>query len=65
MVIGLSRATSVNVWGKPYAVSVYQKSEAVWVTVGEYMGGTIQVKEKTGREAVKRWIEMATERGKP
>ncbi len=55
----------MNVWGKPYAVSVYQKSKVVWVAVGEYMDGTIQVKDQTHGGAIKRWIEAATKRGNP
>jgi hypothetical protein len=59
MVTGIALAVSVEVRGRPYAVSFYHKSEAVWVTVGEYMGGTIQVRDRSADAAIRRWIDTA------
>ncbi len=49
----------VEVCGKSYAVTTRQQSNTVWITVGEYMGETIQTKGRTKGAAVKRWRERA------
>jgi hypothetical protein len=59
---------TVNVWGRPYEVSVHQKSKSVWEAVGAYdrVANTPGVKSReirvTGRTesaALKSWIEAA------
>ncbi len=50
---------TVEVWGKSYTVTTRQQSNTVWITVGEYMGETIQTKGRTKGAAVKRWRERA------
>lgn len=53
----------VNVWGKPYEITVYQKSKSVWEAVGEYMGETIRTKDRSSSTATKRWQEAAKYKG--
>lgn len=54
---------TVQVWERPYQISVHQKSKTVWVAVGEYMGKTISVQDRTKGAAAKRWKEAARYRG--
>lgn len=53
----------VEVWGKPYDVTVSQRSKSVWVASGEYMGHHIQTTDRTPTSAAKRWQEAARSRG--
>jgi len=53
----------VNVWGKRYTITVYQKSKTVWFAVGEYMDETISVQGRTASTAAKRWAEWARYKG--
>lgn len=53
----------VIVWDKPQIVGVQQKSKSVGIASGEYMGGLIQVQDRTAGAALKRWREAATYRG--
>ena len=54
---------TVLVWDKPHIVSVNRKSKSVWVAVGDYMGKTIRVQDRSEGAAVKRWREAAEYRG--
>jgi hypothetical protein len=54
---------TVNVWDKPYTVSVDRKSKSVWVAVGDYMGERIETKGSSEGAAVKRWREAAQYKG--
>jgi hypothetical protein len=54
---------TVEVWGKEYEISVHQKSKAVWIARGEYMGKQIETKDATQGAAVLRWREAARYRG--
>jgi hypothetical protein len=54
---------TVEVWGKPCAVSAYQKSKSVWVAVGDYMGEQIRVQDRSERTAVKSWHDAARYKG--
>ena len=49
----------VNVWGKPYVISVYQKSKTVWIARGDYHGEPIEVKDRSLSAAAKAWAEKA------
>ena len=49
--------------GKPYEISVYRKSKSVWIAVGDYMGVTITVQDRSEGAAIKRWREAAEYRG--
>jgi hypothetical protein len=53
----------VKVWGKQHAVEVYQKSKAVWVATGDYMGKTIRTQDRSEGSALQRWREAAEYRG--
>ena len=50
----------VEVWGRSCVIQVEQKSQAVWVATGEYMGKTISVKDRTANWAARLWVETAT-----
>ncbi len=53
----------VEVWGKSYTVTTYQKSKTVWIAVGEYMGKRIEVKDRSEATAIKWWREAARFKG--
>ncbi len=55
--------TAVNVWGKPVEVSVYQKSKSVWIAVGTYMGGHLEVKGSSRTSALSHWRKAAEYKG--
>ncbi|UPJ31018.1 hypothetical protein [Bradyrhizobium sp. CW1] len=57
------REYKVTVWGKPHAVTVYQKSKSVWEAVGHYMEETIRVTDRSAGSAIKRWKSAATYKG--
>jgi hypothetical protein len=59
----MATTITVVVWDQPYEVSVHQKSKAVWIARGEYMGKTIETKGETQGAAVLRWREAARYRG--
>jgi hypothetical protein len=54
---------AVQVWDKPYEITVYQKTKSVWIAVGEYMGERIERKDRSDSTAVKRWQEAAHYKG--
>ena len=54
---------TVQVWDKPYEISVYQKSKTVWIAVGDYMEQRLETKDTSKGAAVKRWCEAARYRG--
>jgi hypothetical protein len=58
----ISSKLPVKVWGTTQEVDVYQKSKAVWIAVGEYMGQHIEAKGRTQMQAVTSWRKVA--RGK-
>jgi hypothetical protein len=53
----------ILVSGEQRTVSVHQLSKTVWEAVGEYMGESIRVKDRTAATALKRWREAATYKG--
>jgi hypothetical protein len=59
----ISRKLPVKVWGTTQEVDVYQKSKAVWIAVGEYMGQHIEAKGRTKTQAVTSWREAARYKG--
>ena len=54
----------VQVWGKSYIVWVSRLPKTVWEAVGEYMGQSLRVEDKTATTVLKRWREAATCKGK-
>lgn len=54
---------TVMVWGKPYEISVTQRSKSVWVASGDYMGKYIQTQDRSSGTAAARWREAAQYRG--
>ena len=53
----------VNVWGKPYVISVYQKSKTRWIARGDYHGEPIEVKGSSLSKATKAWVDAALYKG--
>ena len=53
----------VKVWDKEYEISVQQKSKSVWVAVGQYMGESLRVEDRSQGSAIKRWCEGARYKG--
>lgn len=52
----------INVRGKDYEVSVYQKSKTVWRATGTYEGQRIEVQDRSEQSALARWRGAATYR---
>ncbi len=53
----------VEVWGKRYTVITHQKSKSVWTDIGDYMGKTIEVKDRSKATAIKAWRDAARFKG--
>ena len=53
----------VLVGGRSHEISVYRKSKSVWIAVGDYMGVTITVQDRSEGAALKRWGEAAEHQG--
>jgi hypothetical protein len=53
----------VTVWNKSYEITVYRKSETVWIAVGEYGGERIETRGPSERTAAARWREAARYKG--
>ena len=53
----------VEVWGKPLIVNVDQKSETVWIAVGQYLGNRIETTGRTASDAVSAWRAAAHYQG--
>ena len=53
---------TVHVWAIPHVITVSQKSETVWVAVGDYMGERIEVKGSSA-DVTAKWVEAARLRG--
>jgi hypothetical protein len=54
---------NVRVWDESYEITVYQKSKAVWIAVGEYLGQEIRTKAQTRGAAISGWREAARYKG--
>jgi len=54
---------TVEVWGHPHDITVYQKSKSVWIAVGNYMGERIEVKASSPSSAAKHWAQAAKYKG--
>jgi len=50
---------TVYVWTIPHLITVYQKSEAVWLAVGDYRGERIEAKGSSADVAAKYWGDAA------
>lgn len=57
------REHTVQVWNQPQLVTVHQKTKSVWIAVGKYMGGQVEVKGRTESQAISNWREAAKYRG--
>jgi hypothetical protein len=53
----------VVVHSEPYFINVDQRAKTIWIAVGDYMGKTIRVQDRSEGAAVKRWREAAEYRG--
>jgi len=49
---------TVHVWAVPHVITIYQKSEAVWLAVGDYRGERIEVNGSSANVTAK-WVEAA------
>jgi hypothetical protein len=49
----------VKVWDKDCEITVYQKSKAVWIAVGDCQNERLEVKGRSERDATSRWREAA------
>jgi hypothetical protein len=49
---------TVHVWAIPHVITLSQKSETVWVAVGDYMGERIDV-EGSSADVTAKWVEAA------
>lgn len=50
---------TVKVWGENVEISVYQKSKAVWIATGSYLGKHYETKGQSENQAAKAWAEAA------
>ena len=50
---------TVQVWDRPYEVSVHQKSKTVWIAVGDYHGERIETNGRNEDQAVEAWRRPA------
>jgi hypothetical protein len=55
----------VQVWGKPYTITIVQQSKSVWIAVGDYMGDRLEAQGRSESTAAKRWAEAARYKGNP
>ena len=55
---------TVIVWDRPCEITVYRKSKALCVAVGEYMGERIETRATSERSAAAHWREAARYKGK-
>ena len=51
--------STVDVLGLPVEVEMNQKSQAVWIAVGEVQGHRVEGKGRTRVNALARWLEAA------
>lgn len=54
---------TVDISGEICTVTVRQKSQRVWVAVGDYMGDLVRAQDRTEEAAVTQWQKMANSRG--
>jgi hypothetical protein len=54
---------TVHVWAIPHVVTVYQKSETVWVAVADYRGEGIEAEGPSADAAAKYWAGAARLKG--
>jgi hypothetical protein len=55
----------VRIWGHPHIVTADQHQKKMWIARGVHMGELIEVKGRTEGAAVKRWCEVAKDKGTP
>jgi hypothetical protein len=49
---------TVHVWAVPHVITVHQKSETVWLAVGDYRGERIEI-EGSSADVAAKWVEAA------
>lgn len=59
----MEREHIVQVWDRPYQITVYQKSKSVWVAVGTYMDQRVEVKGRSESQAIASWRAAARYKG--
>jgi len=52
---------TVRVWGKFYAIRIYQRSKTVWIAEGDFEGKRITAKGSSGTSAAAHWQRAAQE----
>jgi hypothetical protein len=60
---GAEREHKVTVWNEVCTVTVYQKYKTVWIAVGDYMGETKEIKDRSPGTALTAWKNWATYKG--
>jgi len=50
---------TVSVLAKSYTVTVEQKSQTIWVAVGNYMGERLEAQGRNEAKALRHWYEKA------
>jgi len=59
----MSIKDTVIVWGKPWEISVHQKSKTVWIARGVYMEEWIETRGSSRSAAAAHWREAARYKG--
>jgi len=53
---------SVDVFGQPYALNVYQHADNLWIADGDFLGHQLRTIERTLQKAVRSWQKAAIEK---
>jgi len=53
---------SADVFGKRYALNVYQYADNLWIAVGEFLGRQLRTIDRTALKAVRAWRNAAIEK---
>ena len=53
---------SADVFGKRYALNVYQYGDNLWIAVGEFLGHQLRTVGRTAQKAARAWKKAATEK---
>ena len=54
---------TVYVAEEPHVITVYQKSQSVWIAVADYMGERVEGKGSSASSAAKAWADAARFKG--
>lgn len=50
---------TVDVWGKPHVVTLWQRSKSAWIATGETLGQHVEVQGRSAGYALARWRDAA------